>query len=49
MLAGLVLLYLLRGFILDVIVFVLGVLGLLLAFGLIAGGLAMIFWSRRGW
>jgi hypothetical protein len=47
-LAGLALLYLLRGFILDVIVLVLGILGLLIALGLIFGGLAMIFW-RRAW
>jgi hypothetical protein len=47
-LAGLVLLYLLRGFILDVIVLVLGILGLLIALGLIFAGLAMIFW-RRAW
>ena len=47
-LAGLVLLYLLRGFIFDIIVLVLGILGLLIALGLIFGGLAMIFW-RRAW
>jgi len=47
-LAGLVLLYLLRGFILDVIVLVLVILGLLVALALIFGGLAMIFW-RRAW
>ncbi len=47
-LAGVVLLYLLRGFILDVIVLVLGILGLLIALALILGGLAMIFW-RRAW
>jgi hypothetical protein len=48
LLAGLVLLYLLRGFLFDVIVLVLGILGLLIALGLIFGGLAMIFW-RRAW
>jgi hypothetical protein len=48
LLAGLVLLYLLRGFIFDIIVLVLGILGLLIALGLILGGLAMIFW-RRAW
>jgi hypothetical protein len=47
--AGLVLLYLLRGVFFDLILLVLGFLGVLLAFALIAGGLAMIFWSRRRW
>jgi len=48
LLAGFALLYFLRGFILDVIVLVLGLLGLLIALVLIFGGLAMIFW-RRAW
>jgi hypothetical protein len=48
LLAGLVMLYLLRGFILDLILLVLGVLGVLIAFVLVFGGLAMIFW-RRAW
>ncbi len=48
LLAGLVLLYFLRGFILELILLVLGVLGVLIAFGLIFAGLAMIFW-RRAW
>jgi hypothetical protein len=48
-LAGLVLLYLLRGFLYDVIVLVLGLLGLLLAIGLVFGGLALMFWRRRAW
>jgi hypothetical protein len=48
LLAGLVLLYFLRGFIFDLILLVLGVLGVLIAFALVFGGLAMIFW-RRAW
>ncbi len=48
LLVGLVLLYFLRGFILELILLVLGVLGVLIAFGLIFAGLAMIFW-RRAW
>jgi hypothetical protein len=47
--AGLVLLYVLRGVLVDLILLVLGFLGVLLALGLIAGGLALIFWSRRAW
>jgi len=46
---GLVLLYLLRKVLFDLIVLVLGFLGVILALVLIAGGLAMIFWSRRPW
>ena len=46
---GLVLLYFLRGVLVDLILLVLGFLGVLLAFLLIAGGLALIFWSRRRW
>jgi len=48
-LAGLVLLYVLRGVFVDLILLVLGFLGVLLALVLILGGLAMIFWSRRRW
>jgi len=48
-LAGLVLLYLLRGVLLDLILLVLGFLGVLLGLLLVAGGLALIFWSRRRW
>ena len=48
-LAGLVLLYVLRGVFISLILLVLGSLGVLLALVLIAGGLAMIFWSRRRW
>ena len=46
---GLLLLYFLRGVLVDLILLVLGFLGVLLAFLLIAGGLALIFWSRRRW
>lgn len=46
---GLVLLYLLRDVLIDLILFLLGFLGVLLAFVLIGGGLGMIFWSRRRW
>jgi len=48
-LAGLGLLYVLRGVFVSLILLVLGFLGVLLALVLIAGGLAMIFWSRRRW
>jgi hypothetical protein len=48
-LAGLVLLYVLRGVFVDLILLVLGFLGVLLALILIAVGLAMVFWSRRRW
>ena len=48
-LAGLVLLYLLRRVLIDLILLLLGVLGILLAFLLVAGGLALIFWRRRRW
>jgi hypothetical protein len=48
-LAGLVLLFVLRGVFIDLIVLVLGFLGVVLAFVLILGGLAMVFWSRRRW
>lgn len=46
---GLALLYVLRGVFISLILLVLGFLGVLLALVLIAGGLAMIFWSRRRW
>jgi hypothetical protein len=48
-LVGLVLLYILRRVFVDLILLVLGFLGVLLALVLIAGGLAMILWSRRRW
>jgi hypothetical protein len=48
-LVGLVLLYVLRRVFVDLILLVLGFLGVLLALVLIAGGLAMILWSRRRW
>ncbi|HUK75773.1 MAG TPA: hypothetical protein VLU99_08270 [Nitrososphaerales archaeon] len=46
---GLALLYVLRGVFFSLVLLVLGFLGVLLALVLIAGGLAMIFWSRRRW
>jgi hypothetical protein len=46
-LAGLVLLYFLRRVLLDLILLVLGFLGVLLAIVLVVGGLALIFWPRR--
>jgi hypothetical protein len=48
-LVGLVLLYVLRRVFVDLILLVLGFLGVLLALVLIAGGLAMILWSRSRW
>jgi len=49
-LVGLALLYLLRGVFYDLILLVIGFLGVVLAFVLILVGLAMISWSgRRGW
>jgi hypothetical protein len=48
-LVGLVLLYVLRRVFVDLILLVLGFLGVLLALVLIAGGVAMILWSRRRW
>ena len=48
-LAGLVLLYVLRGVFVDLIVLVLGFLGVLLAIVLVVAGLAMVFRSRRLW
>jgi hypothetical protein len=46
-LAGLVLLYVLRGVFLQLILLVLGVIGVVVGLGLVFGGLALIFWSRR--
>ncbi|MDA4115320.1 MAG: hypothetical protein OK442_02040 [Thaumarchaeota archaeon] len=37
------------GVFVSLVLLVLGFLGVLLALVLIAGGLAMIFWSRRRW
>jgi hypothetical protein len=48
-LVGLALLYVLRRVFVDLILLVLGFLGVLLALVLIAGGVAMILWSRRRW
>ena len=48
-LAGLVLLFILRGVLFQLILLVLGVIGVILGLVLVLGGLAMIFWSRRGW
>jgi hypothetical protein len=48
-LVGLLLLYVLRGVFVDLILLVLGFLGVLLALLLVAGGLALIFWPRRRW
>jgi hypothetical protein len=48
-LVGLALLYVLRRVFVDLILLVLGFLGVLLALVLIAGGLVMILWSRRRW
>ncbi len=48
-LVGLVLLYILRHVFLDLIVLVLGFLGVVLAIALIVIGLAMAFWPRGGW
>ena len=50
-LVGLLLLYLLRELLVKLILFVLGFLGIIVAFALILGGLALIlgaFWIRRG-
>ncbi len=46
-LAGLGVLYLLRKVFLDLILLVLGFIGVLVGLGLVAGGLAMLFWSQR--
>ena len=48
-LVGLVLLYILRRVFVDLILLVLGFLGVLLALVLIAGGVAIILWSRGRW
>ena len=48
-LAGLAALYLLRKVFVDLILLVLGFIGVIVGLGLVAGGLAMIFWSRRRW
>jgi len=48
-LAGFVLLVLLRGVLFQLVLLVLGVIGVLLGLVLVFGGLAMIFWSRRRW
>ena len=48
-LVGLALLYVLRRVFVDLILLVLGFLGVLLALVLIAGGIAMILWSRSRW
>ncbi len=47
--AGLALLYVLREVLIDLILFVLGFLGVLLAFALIVAGLGLIFWNPRRW
>ena len=49
LLAGLVLLYVLRGVFVSLIVLVLGFVGVILALALIVIGLGMIFWPRRRW
>jgi hypothetical protein len=46
---GLVLLYLLRALLFELIIFVIGFVGLIVAFAFVFGGLALIFWSRRDW
>jgi hypothetical protein len=48
-LVGLVLLYLLRGVLLQLIILVLGFIGIAIAFVLIVGGLVLVFWGSRGW
>jgi hypothetical protein len=48
-LVGLALLYVLRGVFIDLILLVLGFVGVVIALVLIFGGLAMIFWSGRRW
>lgn len=48
-LAGLLLLFILRGVLLQLILLVLGVIGVFVGLVLVLGGLAMIFWSRRRW
>jgi hypothetical protein len=46
---GLALLYVLRGVFIDLVLLVLGFVGVVIALVLILGGLAMIFWSGRRW
>lgn len=49
-LVGLVLLYALRGVFFELVLLVIGFLGVVLALILILAGLAMVFWSgRRPW
>jgi len=48
MLTGLVLLYLLRKVLVDLIVLILGFVGVIIGLGLVVGGLGMIFWGGRG-
>jgi hypothetical protein len=48
-LVGLALLYVLRRVFVDLVLLVLGFLGVLLALVLVAGGIAMILWSRSRW
>jgi len=47
--AGLLLLYALRGVLVGLVLLVLVFLGVLLAFLLVAAGLGLIYWSRRRW
>lgn len=49
LLAGFLLLYSLRGVFVDLILLVLGFLGVILAIVLIVVGLAMVFRTRRMW
>ncbi len=46
---GFLLLYILRSELVQVIFLVLGVVGVILAFALIVGGLGLIFVPRRRW
>lgn len=46
---GVFLLYLLRDLLFKMIVVVVGVIGIVVAFALIVGGLGLIFWRRRVW
>jgi len=48
-LVGLVLLYLLRGVLLQLIILVLGFIGVAIAFVLILGGVVLLFLGSRGW
>jgi hypothetical protein len=49
LIAGLALLYVLRGVFIDLVLLVLGFLGVLLAVVMVVGGLALIFWSGHRW